>query len=154
MSLSLWSVEGLRVGADGFLDAPQSPLLLLLYHFYIIPVNPMVWGVHLPSERRLAVTAYRLPPLTPCVGPALSNVGHLNSVVSESDTQESSSHPQTCQYPGRSAGAVCRIGYKNCPMTYIGKTIHIYVSFITIFLSFLLWWALNSEHKIPLKWLL
>ena len=40
----LWSLEGLRVGmdVDHLLDVTQSPILLLLYHFHIIPVYHMV----------------------------------------------------------------------------------------------------------------
>ena len=53
-SLPLWSVEGLWVGmdVDGLLDALQSPILLLLYHFHTIPVYHMVRGGRMFSESR------------------------------------------------------------------------------------------------------
>ena len=66
MSLPLWSVEPLWVGTDvdGLLDAPQSPILLLLYHFHIIPLYHMVvQGGCMFSESRLIVNVWGFLPL-------------------------------------------------------------------------------------------
>ena len=76
---------------DGLLGALQFQILLLLYHFYIIPVYHMIRGDLMFSESRLVVSVCRLLPLVPCVGPPLNNAGCLDSVVFESDTQGSSS---------------------------------------------------------------
>ena len=76
---------------DGLLDAPQSPILLLLYHFHIIPVNHMVQGGCMFGKSRLVVSVCRFLPLVPSVGSPLSDIGHLNSVVFELDIQGSSS---------------------------------------------------------------
>ena len=85
MSLPLWSVAGLQVGTDmdGLLDAPQSPILLC--HFHVIPVYHMVRGGCMFSERRIVVSVSSHLPLVPWGGLPLSDVGHLDSVIFESD---------------------------------------------------------------------
>ena len=91
--LPLWYVEGLQVevNIDGLLDAQQSPILILLYHLYIILVYHMVWDGRMFSERRLVVSVCGFLPLIPCVDLFLSDVSCFNSVIFESDIQRSSS---------------------------------------------------------------
>ena len=75
----------------GLLDAPQLPTLLLLNHCHIITAYHMVRGGCMFGEGRLVVSVCRFLPLVPCVCLPLSDVGHHNSVVFESDIQWSSS---------------------------------------------------------------